>query len=150
MQQVCEVYRSARAFFVVSFSQTVDGIWVGNDVRQTLAADSAAAALGQAVLRALDASRQGQPRPADVGQPTRDLLRFVGAKSWTRFANAVQATGVRRHGPSLTVTAYERGEHGAFLPRADKEVTGSIEALTDAELGARVLEALGQPIRPTA
>ncbi len=146
-QQVCDVYRSARAFFVVSLSQTVDGIWVGNDMRQTLAADSAAAALGEAVLRALDASQQGRPRPADVGQPTRDLLRFVGAKSWTRFANTAQVTGVRRHGSSLTVTAYDRGEHGAFLPRTDKEVTCSLEALTGAELGARVLEALGQGAR---
>lgn len=149
MQQVCDVYRSDRAFFVVSFSQTLDGIWVGNDVRQALAADSAVAALGQAVLRALDASRQGQPPPADVGQPTRDLLRFIGAKSWTRFANTAQAAGVRRHGPSLTVTAYERGEHGAFLPRTDKEVTSPLKALTDAELGARVLEALAQAVDPT-
>lgn len=98
--------------------------------------------VGKAVIAALDASRRGIPDPPDFAQVQRDLLRFLGAKSFAEVTKSSACLGVSRDRSTVSITRYRIASGGGFEPEGPDMSHSSVGV---EEVGRGVLEALELP-----
>lgn len=124
--------------------QTVNGMWQGADPAFVDDATDPVA-VGQAVMRALAASRRGIPHPSwdelnSSSDPVRDLF---GIKSMSMFMNFAKHVAVSQESQHYTVTPYaNKGARGGFTA-LDKKARVLVQP-SEAELGQAVLDALNE------
>lgn len=128
-----------------SSSLTRDGFWVANGVFEILSQEVDDLALGEAVRRMLDASRQGVPTP-DLRRgpsPFAPVLAAVGLRSFAGYARGARHVGVEQHGDRIVVTPSRNGgTKEGFVGRADEAV--ALQAPDSEELGRTVIDALAR------
>lgn len=90
-----DLQRDGRVF-VQPFSVTVDGPWILNGLPVVLASVEDVGGLGNAVLRALDASYNTvlPARNLRADPPDREFLEWLGVRSYAQYAKGVRAVTV--------------------------------------------------------
>ena len=115
-------YNRKDCWYVNASSQTTVGLWMGTPPFLSLPPNADSAAIGQATLLALDASRHAIPHPTkwDVSSPTLDL---AGVKSWSAFMRGASCVNIQLDDALLTMTPNTNaGAKEGFSPLLDKEV----------------------------
>jgi hypothetical protein len=117
MTQRSNVYRRGKFFFVVTASETKDGLWVSAEPCFKLPADVAPAELGAHVTESLDKSRRGLRAPSfKDGEHLRPVLEVSGLKSWSTFAKGASLVVVQRDGDVVTAAPQQNQGSGGFAP----------------------------------
>jgi hypothetical protein len=135
---LCGIYRRRDAFFLRSYSMTVDGVWTASEPCVKLAADCSDRELGAAVRAALAASEQGisRPDPRLAGERMRPMLQAAGVKSYSTFAKGATSVDVEQDAEGVrVVSSANLGSRGGFQ-RIDDGVV--LDDPADDELGAAV------------
>ncbi|WP_394838680.1 hypothetical protein LVJ94_17455 [Pendulispora rubella] len=98
------VYLRKTQFFVQSLSLSTDEVWIFSDPCFAFPETCDDAALGSAILAALDASRAGIPHPArDSKAHMGPLFQLAGITSWTTFARSAKSVQVTEEGGKIAV-----------------------------------------------
>ena len=123
--------------------QTIDGIW---RQQSAIGLDHPASfeLVGEAVRRALGASRQGVPRPdhSILSSSTYPVLVISGATSNSTFMKTAKHVDVKAEGRSITITPHmNKGARGGFQSR--DELARILIEPDDSALGSAVLETFG-------
>lgn len=146
------VYARGDALLVCAGDRTdwrTAGFIVASEHAARLPADAGDAALGQAVLDALAASRDGVPVPDrdELARRTAPLLRAAGVRSWSALARGARVCEVERDGAAIVLVPTVNGGHAGasrgFHHRPELALRLAHGGAADA-LGAAVREALGR------
>lgn len=134
------IYLRRGTFWVCVNSTTVDGFLVGDGFEAV--EDSASdVALGEAVLRARGAAREGVPNPPRTGpSPFLAVLQAAGTKSWAQFVKGTRVVEVEFEADCVNVVPLRRDGAGWSDWREATVVVDDVDA---GRLGAAVREALG-------
>jgi hypothetical protein len=136
--QRCEVYLRKGSVYVVSQSYTEYGI--GVSVGPMFKADASNAnEIGEAIVAALNASRENIPPPTDMKQIQKSLFQFTGAKNWADLLRTAAYVAVKRDGTRVTVVPHKIGEQGAYVPDGPAVPTSGAGV---AEIGNAVISVL--------
>lgn len=100
--------------------------------------------LGAAVLEALAGSRSGVEPPADWSRIGKEVLRFLGEKSWRALGKHTRSFGVLARGAGLEIRTYEfDSSDGGF--RGTDEVLSCERHEVGGKLIQRVASSQGTP-----
>lgn len=136
------VYRRNDGWYLHSSSQTTDGVWIATQPFLKLPPDADLSAIGEAVMRAIDASRQSVPHPAAWNGLFQPMLQLAGAKSWATFVKGSMCLRFEADDCVLLVTPTKNlGPKEGHLPLSDK-VLRLPRGSTDEGVGAAVQEAI--------
>lgn len=143
MQKQCvSVYKRRERLFFATSSQTIGryGLWI--EAGPHLAADVAdgASAVGDRLVAALDASRQGVQYPEDVRTLEGPLLKLAGVKSWATFVRSVAHCYVERDEDGICIIPSEP-DSGGFRRLKDQVVKVPTASPAE-ELGQALLDAI--------
>lgn len=136
---VCVVYQYDSKIAIFGQARTPEGIGVACEPWILLSDNLGAEVVGQAAhlaARGVSHSVTLESSPSD-----KELLRFLGARSWKNFAPGAKSVHVILRNDSATVVPYRPGEKHAFFPQHELAITTSQEAR---ELGIAILESLGK------
>lgn len=141
MQQVVGAYLYKGKIFLSPSSQTTVGAWIGTDPVIVLLNTDQLQVKGNAVDRALQASRQGVPHPTSFENLGRELLHAAGVKSWRAFGSkSVYCSIAKSDGMVEMLPHRHYGNKGAHTPVIGRQIT--IEGPTHADLGHALEECL--------
>jgi len=111
--------------FVVSADRDVHGVHRDGSWFARLDRPVAAASLGEAVLGALAASRDGVPARLyvrGVKQPPGAFLQFTGFKSWNALERGARYFTIAAEQEYVRITPSVAGPTGGFLHQPDRDV----------------------------
>jgi hypothetical protein len=141
----CAVYYRRGKVYVVSSSITVNLLWV--EIGPTYKVESAVPEeIGNAVMTALRESKKAVPDSSiDFREVQKNLLRSIGAKSWSEVVRTFARASVEHDGRQLVIQKHRAGESKAFYPEGRELVcqdaspcgvgTALIAALTELDPG---------------
>lgn len=141
---LCNVDLHDGEYIVETYSQTVDGFWVGTGAFRRLGQQASAEELGRCVREALDRSEQGVPTPPADADPARPLLDALGYADYADYARGTRSVGVRAtrtaDGETVRVTPKKNGGPSrGFTPL--KELAASFAFDSAERLGKEILAA---------
>lgn len=116
--RVANVFQRGERFFVGPLSRTTAGVLIGTGRLEALNGDVANQALGEAIQRAIGASRDGIPHPAPGDWPAinKRFLAEVGAKSMSAFMKGAYCVGVAKNARTITFEPTRNdGARGGFI-----------------------------------
>jgi len=142
--KLAHVYLRGGTYLIAANAQTVDGVWIAQAPYVLLDESSASdSEIGEAVARALGASRTGIPHPRqeDWKAVAAPLLEAAGVKSHAELMRGSRSVTVESEGETADVVPSRNlGARGGFEPVPDAARRAS---LADREaLGALVGELL--------
>jgi hypothetical protein len=143
-KRCASVYRRKGKLLIASSSQTSGryGLWIEAGPHLVAEVSESQREIGEKVLEALKASRQGEPYPSDPEQLAAPLLKRAGVHSWSTFIKGVVQCHVEEEGKEMRFIPSTK-DGGGFVPRAHEAVTVALP--TDPErLGEALLEALSR------
>jgi len=135
--KACSVYFSKEWIFVFTEYIVEDGVYFDAGPKFKLPLKASELELEDTIRRALDASVEGAQLPKDLGQIKKEVLRFVGLKSWRAFEQSVKYVSVLNDGELFEVQAYKNVDRGGFLASSDVPA----RKCTFAEIAMSVIEA---------
>jgi len=122
MRQHASVYRRKGIWYVLSYSSTTEGVWIGQDPIAKISEVESAEEKGEVILRALAASRHDVPHPLDANVDTCSLRETIGAKSWNEFEKKVQKISIDRSETGFILIPWHRASKTGLVGVEDKEV----------------------------
>lgn len=128
------VYLRQSAYIVHSSSRTTHGFWSGSE--PIIRLDSAVndQALGDAIVKAIDASKIGVAAPEDPRSVLAPLLSVAGVKSWSAFSREAECVEVEADGlEMILIPTRKLGSSQGFQPLSSGWL--SVAARDAAELG---------------
>ena len=133
----CTVYRVGSNIYVLGQTKTLEGPGLMFVPWILLSEGLDPAVIGEATLLA----SRGVPALVAFsdGKSDKDLLRFLGARSWKSFASTAQSVDVLLSDNEAKIVPYVVGEKYAFYPQHDRSVTLELDPR---QLGERVLAML--------
>lgn len=143
------IFLRGDAIYVVAVAVTRRGYTFKTEQVQTLSARVEAAALGKAVLRALDAYEENVPDIGDPRQHAGPMLRALGFSGIRQFERGTKWTGVQVvDGIAYVIPSKPYGRGGYFgLTRDDAPEGGIAHVPLEPEaLGAAVLSRLAMSV----
>lgn len=137
MKKLAAIYERKGVLFVSASHQTQAGFWV-DDEMVTVLTEPTLEEFGQAIVTALERSKNGVPTPPPTARLEKPLLKAANVSSWTTFMNLSKHVSVSSEDGSLKITPYlYLGRKGGFEPRPDAVHQPSLSA---SELGKLVSE----------
>ncbi len=135
-------------FFVQPYCRTVSGSRMAGGLPTVLSSATGVHELGAAIMRAMQHSTTVvlPNRDMRVDPPDRELLLWLGLKSYAEYARGVRSVGIAAlygegHPDQLLVTPQDNGgPHTGFTPLREHRVT--LTDFTPAVVGAAVQHAL--------
>jgi len=103
------IYKFPSSFVICPVNVTTTGIGIASAPYQTLPLDISPAELGEAIFRALDASREGIAHPLDWKALAAPRLAAAGVKSEAAFQKKAELVTVRLLGTELSLTPCRNG-----------------------------------------
>jgi len=134
--------RKGRLFFRTC-SQTTAGVWIDEGVCLSLPSDAVNEDIGQALLKALEASRTNILHPASWNHLNDELLSAAGVKSWSTFGKSAKCLNVEQSQVLRVIPTKNFGSQGGF--QSQDELAQVFQIPADAfSLGEGVAMALSQ------
>jgi hypothetical protein len=116
-------YKRRDGWYLHSSSETADGVWVATQPFLKLAAEATLRDIGDAVLAALDASRQNVAHPKEWNGIFKPMLDLAGVKSWSTFMQGSLCLRIEASEGILAITPTKNlGPKEGHLPFDDKVV----------------------------
>ena len=125
--QTCGVYATENDLFVVSMAKTVPGFELDVEPMYKTSRKDQAAAIGQLVVAALDAYREGVPAPDPRSKVPSPLLQFAGFRSWKALEKAALNLLISRNGARVTVMPTARQPRGGYAHKPDLAISATAE-----------------------
>ena len=146
MNTAAHAYKRPDGFYFSSSSLTTDGVWLASPPYLKLPLDCAPAALGDAVIQVIQASRTTPrvPHPDNWDEFERDcpLLQLAGVPSWNAFEKNAKSCGLQSDGEGIQMSPQRSaGRNQGFVGIPDAEVDVPLAA-TPEEIGATLARAL--------
>lgn len=142
--KVANVFRRGGRFFVGPLARTTAGVLIGTGGLEALNGDVADQVLGEAVKRAIGASRDGIPHPAPGDWPgiNKGFLADVGAKSMSAFMKGACCVGVAKDARTITFEPTRNdGARGGFVDVKERRFEIPAESTAE-EVGRAARKAL--------
>jgi hypothetical protein len=139
------VYFRGSEIYILASAKNVFGIFQDSEPFYKLSETPSPEELGQRVLDALAAFREGTAGKTyvrGVKQPPDPFLAFAGFKSWGAFEKGVRHFSVSSAGPDVQITPSIPAPKGGHLHLPDKAVRVSAQA---DQIGRALLEQAGKP-----
>jgi hypothetical protein len=141
MVKLVSVYQRGGSLFIAASHRTLAGFWV-TDEHVSVLANPNADETADAVIAALDHSKDGVATPASSANLDRPLLAAAGVSSRKAFAEGSTLAVVRSSAEGLKVTPYRNLDaRGGYEPQPDLAVTLPVGS---SEVGRAVLAALAR------
>ena len=137
------IYRRKDRLIVHSQSKTTSGLWIGCEPYIVLPVNASDRELGEAVLAALEQSREFVPNPqqSQWHEITAPLLEAGGAASWEDFSRKTVLVNARQSEQSILFDVWENlGVQNGFAPKQDCQI--SVRFGSADEIGAALRKAL--------
>ncbi len=135
--QRCSLYLRKGTFFVVShFFNPPYAEFLGGPMFKV--APLTPSEVGEAVIAALDASKEGIKPPDDIESLNRRLYDFLGVKRWSDVLRKTTYAVAQRQSDTITITGYQAGGHW-FVADGTTITTASANA---EEVGRAVIKRL--------
>jgi hypothetical protein len=112
MRQKCAVYLLAGDYIIISTSETSAGVGIAQAPVVRIGGSSTSAALGEAVLDALQRSQTGVPHPSDWAALDREMktaLNAVKVSSFMRLHRQASSVDVDADDEVVTLTPMRNG-----------------------------------------
>jgi hypothetical protein len=147
MRQKCSVYLLAGDYIIIPASETSAGMWIAEAPVLRVAGSSTSAALGEAVLEALQRSQTGVPHPTDWPAANREMktaLNAVKVSSFMRLHRQASSVAVDADEGVVTLTPLRNGGYKgpdrgfSGLPSKARRLS---RGTSTAEVGAAVVDA---------
>lgn len=120
--RIASVYFFQGRALVYALGRTVEGAWIPSGSIEAFPMEPMIGA-ASALLKALEASRQGLPQPEDWATVMEPLLEASGARKWPDFLKEARCMGVEQRGDVLSVVPTKNlGEEGGFEPLVSEAV----------------------------
>lgn len=116
------VYQRGAVILVHASSRTTDGVWILSEPCIRLPSDCGDAAMGLAVMSALEASQSSVPHPTQWKGLVEPLLRAAGVRTWKAFAKSAVCVEVEeRDGQLALIPAVNLGSEEGFRANESKK-----------------------------
>jgi hypothetical protein len=141
-KQCASVYKRGGRLFFATSSQTTGryGLWIEAGPHLAAGIADGPSAVGDRLVEALNASRQGVEYPEDVRKLEGPLLKLAGVKSWKVFAKGAAHCYVERDEDGIRIIPSEP-DTGGFRRRKDQTVKVPETSPAD-QLGQALLDAV--------
>ena len=138
------VYKRARGLYFHSDSETTAGVWIATAPYLQVSLDSGHAAIGDAVMRVLEASQQGIEHPTEWRGLFDPLLDLAKVNSWSVFMRNARLVSLElEHGALKVVPHRNLNAKEGFESIDEQAVEVSLED-GEEELGMALEEAFGR------
>jgi len=134
----CGVYATESDVYVVSLARTIPGFELVSEPMFKARRDEPSA-LGEAVLSALNAYKEGVAAPDPRAKIPSPFLKYSGFRSWKAVERSALHLSVRWNGPGVSIIPTVRDEHAGYAHKPDLAVTSSPEP---SAIGEALLKAL--------
>src|SRR5579859_6151532 len=114
MKKSATAYKRGNAVFVHSNSQTTAGLWIAGPPYLKVAFEGPPEAIGNAVIEALNASKESLPQPKqdEWGRIFSPMLELAGTRSLGKFEQGALCCGLETEGEQLVITPNQKGRSG--------------------------------------
>jgi hypothetical protein len=126
------VYERIGKLYIVPFARATSGLLVGAEPVITADASEGAKEVGEKILWALAAFREGIPHPDDFKAVVKPLLLASGAKTYAGFAKGARYISIGMDGDTVRFSPHKHeGKRGAFVNIKGEDVTAASVAARD-------------------
>lgn len=101
--QCATVYCRYGILFTESSSKTTAGVWIGTSPLCKIEPGSTQSIIGEAAVKALNASQEGVPHPTNWNGLLTPLLELAGVKSWATFMRNAKCLTLEAEGGRLKI-----------------------------------------------
>jgi hypothetical protein len=109
------IYKRANALYLYPSSRTTAGVWIAIPPFVKVDTHTAASVKGEAILQAIEASKDGVPHPTNWNGLIDPLLELSGVKSWATFMKSAVCVSLHSDGARLKLIPNRNlGPKGGF------------------------------------
>jgi hypothetical protein len=139
--KVAQAFKRADGFYFGSSSQTTVGVWIGSPPELKLEVNATAAAIGDAVIQVIHASKSPVPHPSNWDDLPNPMLDLAGVKSWRAFEKGAKCCSLEMENEELRLIPHRRlGPNRGFEPILNATVEVSSHS-TPEQIGAAIATA---------
>lgn len=139
--KVAQAYKRADGFYFGSLSQTTAGVWIASAPELKLEASAGVAAIGDAAIKVIDASRGPVEHPSNWDDVPEPMVDLAGVKSWQAFAKGAKHCSLEAENERLQIVPQRSlAPNRGFEPILHATVEVSLDAAPE-QIGTAVVTA---------
>jgi hypothetical protein len=144
LMKSASVYRRADGWYLSAMSRSTVGLWMATSPFGRLSTEERLTVVGEAVLRALQASQQDLAHPTRFDQVFEPMLALAGVTSWAKFMRGASNVSVDDDGEWLNLEpSRNQGPRDGYTPLLERTFRIAHDSTPEA-IGQAVQQAIAR------